>query len=66
MPPARIADSAKSVEGAPPAPKTKRLRRNDVCPNKKLSTAEEVDAYLADIRRALIEAIEESGSVRLV
>lgn len=66
MPPVRIADSAKSGEGAPPAPKTKRLRRNDVCPNKKLSTAEEVDAYLADIRRALIDAIEESGSVRLV
>ena len=48
------------------APKTKRLRRNDVCPNTKLSTAEDVDAYLEKIRVQLLAAIEEAGSVRLV
>ncbi|MDO4443489.1 MAG: BREX system P-loop protein BrxC [Slackia sp.] len=49
-----------------PMPKTKRLRRDVVCPSNKLSTAEDVDAYVEEIRRALLNAIEESGSVRLV
>ncbi len=55
-----------SEERAVSAPKTKRLRRNDVCPNTKLSTAEDVDAYLEKIRVQLLAAIEEAGSVRLV
>lgn len=44
---------------------TKAIRRSDVCPGITLRTPEEVDAYVEAIRRALLDAIDEAGSVRL-
>ncbi|WP_314945363.1 BREX system P-loop protein BrxC [Olsenella uli] len=46
-------------------PKTKVLRRADVCPTRLLGSEEEVDAYVSDIRDKLVAALRESGSVRL-
>lgn len=48
-----------------PQPMTKVLKRDVVCPTRLLDSEEAVDAYVADIRRQLIEALKESGSVRL-
>ena len=48
-----------------PQPRTKVLSRATVCPTKLLDSAEAVDAYVADIRRQLMDALRESGSVRL-
>ncbi|WP_251198431.1 BREX system P-loop protein BrxC [Anaerotardibacter muris] len=50
---------------APPAPKTKVLQRADVCPATKLSTPDQVDAYVEAIKEKLLAAIDECGSVRL-
>ena len=48
-----------------PAPQTKVLLRNDLCPAYRLTSTSEVDEYVERIRRALLDAIAESGSVRL-
>ena len=48
-----------------PQPRTKVLKREVVCPTRLLDSEESIDAYVADIRRQLIEALNESGSVRL-
>lgn len=48
-----------------PAPKIKTVNRTDVCPRKKLSNADEVDAYLAEVREKLLAALAENDSIRL-
>ena len=53
-------------ETAPsPAKPTKELDRRTVCPSKRLSTPEEVEAYVQNIRQQLLQALTETGSVRL-
>ena len=48
-----------------PQPRTKVLSRAAVCPTKLLDSEEAVDAYVADIRKQLMDALRKSGSVRL-
>lgn len=48
-----------------PQPRTKVLSRVTVCPTKLLDSEEAVDAYVASIRDKLMDALRESGSVRL-
>lgn len=50
---------------AQPRPKTKELRRSDVCPPTKLATDQDVEAYVQQIREKLLSAVHEYGSVRL-
>ncbi len=48
-----------------PAPKVKTLRRSDVCPSSRLESAEDVDAYVADVKKKLMNAVIEYGAIRL-
>lgn len=56
---------AKDAPAKPVAPQCKVLRRDEVCPSVKLTTAEDVEGYVARIREHLLEAIDECGAVRL-
>lgn len=51
---------------AAPTPKAKELRRSDVCPGRVLSSEEDIDAYVAEVRQKLLAALGETGSVKLV
>lgn len=48
-----------------PQPSTKVLRRDKVCPIRLLDSEDAVDSYVAEIRRQLMDALAECGSVRL-
>lgn len=56
---------ASAMPAPAPQPKPKELRRADVCPPTKLTSEADVDEYVEKIRRALLEALRESGAVRL-
>ena len=63
---AKITPTGSGVTVPPtPQPRTKVLSRAAVCPTKLLDSEEAVDAYVADIRGKLMDALRESGSVRL-
>ena len=49
----------------PAAPKPKVLHRSRVCPTKTLRSEEEVLAYVDSVKDALMDALHESGAVRL-
>lgn len=49
-----------------PKPEARTIRRAELCMGKRLSTPEEVDDYVEGIRKRLLDAIEQSGSVRIV
>ncbi|MEG1167682.1 MAG: BREX system P-loop protein BrxC [Gordonibacter sp.] len=49
----------------PVAPKVKVLPRAEVCPAKRLSSTEEVDAYVGAIRTKLLTALQNNDSVRV-
>lgn len=49
----------------PPRPKVVTLRREEVCPVKRLSSEQDVDAYVAAIREKLLAALEANSSVRI-
>ena len=55
----------KKVVMPKPQPKTKVLSRAAVCPTKLLDSEDAVDAYVDSIRKQLMDALRESGSVRL-
>lgn len=50
---------------APATPRIKDLSRTEVCPARRLKSVTEVDEYVEGIRKRLLEALEEAGSVRL-
>ena len=55
----------RSVPAALTAPSVKELSRAEVCPARKLTTPEEVEKYVEDIRQQLLAALQDADSVRL-
>ena len=61
----RVIVAEKSAEAAPKPLKRKVLRRDEAFDRAVLTNEAEVDAYLASVRKALLEALVENDSVRL-
>ena len=51
--------------GEPAQSKVATLRREEVCPVKRLSTEQDVDAYVEAIRAKLLDALSDNDSVRI-
>lgn len=56
---------AQSQEAAPAKPRVKTLPRYKVCPPKQLRSAEEIDAYCANLRQHLLDALEGADAVQI-
>lgn len=61
----RVIVAEKSAEASPKPLKRKVLRRDEAFDRAVLTNEAEVDAYLASVRKALLEALVENDSVRL-
>ena len=69
VPPASHVDNGgNAVPVMPPKPKSpqvKELDRQDLCPARRLTSEQEVEAYVDNIRQQLLQALKETGAVRM-
>lgn len=56
---------AQPQDAAPAKPRVKTLPRYKVCPPKQLRSAEEIDAYCANLRQHLLDALEGADAVQI-
>ena len=56
---------AQPQDVAPAKPRVKTLPRYKVCPPKQLRSAEEIDAYCANLRQHLLDALEDADAVQI-
>ncbi len=56
---------AQPQDAAPVKPRVKTLPRYKVCPPKQLRSAEEIDAYCANLRQHLLDALEGADAVQI-
>ena len=56
---------AQPQDAMPAKPRVKTLPRYKVCPPKQLRSAEEIDAYCANLRQHLLDALEGADAVQI-
>lgn len=54
---------AARVDSRPARPAVRHLSQRELCPAKRLSSEEDVEAYVATIRKKLMSALDEAGVV---